>query len=261
MAATQKKKLPLLQPSERKIFAHIHGWFGSGKTWLAASSPGPVFFADVEGGVFDTPNPKVLWKDVKDDLSVIKGEKDLLVIYNLNKESELISIIDMLLAGKYDDKPHPFATFVLDSLSMFQIKLKREVQKPGHEFDPDTKFDWDGWNRLLNHMLMRVEDLLIARNPEHPNPVNVIITSGTDRDQAYARPLLEGGFRKRLPGLVDLHGFMRKEHVEGKLERVLYFEPTELIDAKQRLHGMSVAWPEGRVVAPTIPMILEAVNK
>lgn len=258
--ATAKKSLPLLQAEHRRLFLHIHGWFGAGKTWLAATAPGPVFYADVEGGVFDTKNPKVRWDDVKDDLSIIKGEKNLIVVFPLQTEKQLVSVTDMFMSGQYDGKPHPFESFVIDSLTMFQTKVKREVQKPGHAFDPDTKIDWDGWNRLLNHMLMRCEDLLTVTNPAHVKPVNVVLVSGTDREQAYARPLLEGAFRKRLPGLVDLHAFMRTDAIEGVNKPVLYFRSTDVIDAKNRLDGVARKWPEGRIVEPTIPMILDALN-
>jgi len=258
---TAKKALPLVTQEKRKLYLHIHGWFGAGKTWFAATAPGPVLFADVEGGAWDTPNPKVLWDDVKDDLSQLKGHKDLLVIKKLSTERELIGMIEMLMAGKYGDQPHPFESFVLDSLTMFQMKLKREVQKPGHDFNPDVKVDWDGWNRLLNHMLMRCEDLIEVKDPSHKKPVNVVLLSGTDREQTFARPLLEGNFRKRLPGIVDLHGFMRRDRVDGKNVPALYCESTDLIDAKNRLDAVSEKWPEGRIVNPTIPKILTALNE
>lgn len=260
MPTAKKKPLPLLTQKDRRLYLHIHGWFGAGKTWMAATAPGPVLFADVEGGVFDTPNPKVLWDDVKDDLNQIKNEKDLIVVKKLTTERELVGMIDMLMSGKYGEQPHPFESFVVDSLSMFQMKLKREVQSPGKEFDPDVKVDWDGWNRLLNHMLMRCEDLLSVTHPSHVKPVNVVLVSGTDREQTFARPLLEGAFRKRLPGLVDLHGFMRTDRIEGEDTPCLYFRSTDVIDAKNRLDGVSKQWPEGRIVSPTIPKILAALN-
>ena len=256
-----KKELPLIQPDEQKRMIHVHGWNGAGKTWMAAGSPGPVFYADVERGVYDTPQPKVRWDDVKDDLSVLKGHKDLVVVYPLETEKQLQGIVEMFLAGKWEGKQHPFETLTVDSLNMFQMKLKREVQNPGKAFDPDTKIDWDGWNRLLNHMLMLVEDMRRVADPNHTRPANVVLLTATDRDQLYARPMLEGNFRKRLPGIVDLHGFLRTHEVDGQANvPVLHLHSTDTVDAKCRLDGVAKKWPEGRIVRPTVPDILAAAN-
>ena len=157
---------------------------------------------------------------------------------------------------------HPFETFVLDSLTLFQTKLKRELQQPNQKFNPDAEFTFHAWNRVLNHMLMQAEDLLSCVEPNANKPINVCLISATDREAHYMRPLLEGQIRKRLPGLVDIHGFMKMERdKDGKLRTILHFEPSDLVDAKCRLWQIAEAYPKGYIVDPTIKEIIEIINR
>ena len=76
------------------------------------------------------------------------------------------------------------------------------------------------------------------------------------------RPLLEGQIRKRLPGLVDIHGFMKMERdKDGELHTILHFEPSDLVDAKCRLWQIAEANPKGYIVDPTIKQIIEIINR
>jgi hypothetical protein len=145
---------------------------------------------------------------------------------------------------------------------LYQTKLKRELQQPNQKFNPDGEFTFHAWNRVLNHMLMQAEDLLSCVEPTANKPINVCLISATDREANYMRPLLEGQIRKRLPGLVDIHGFMKMQRDKNDdLRSVLYFEPTDLIDAKCRLWQIAENNPKGYIIDPTIKNIIEDLNK
>ena len=76
------------------------------------------------------------------------------------------------------------------------------------------------------------------------------------------RPLLEGQIRKRLPGLVDIHGFVKLQRdKEDNLRQLLYFEPSDLIDAKCRLWQIAEEHTKGYIVDPTIEKIITSLNK
>ena len=182
--------------SDLKVYLHIHGVFGSGKTAFGLTGPAPRLVADVEGAVFKSKfgGDKQLWKD----WDQTKPPVDT-VVYPVKTEEDITFIIDYLKVGD-----HPFNTFTLDSLTLYQTKLKRELQQPNQKFNPDGEFTFHAWNRVLNHMLMQAEDLLSCVEPTANKPINVCLISATDREANYMRPLLEGQIRKRLPGLVDI---------------------------------------------------------
>lgn len=240
--------------SDLKVYLHIHGVFGSGKTAFGLTGPAPRLVADVEGAVFKSKfgGDKQLWKD----WDQTKPPVDT-VVYPVKTEEDITFIIDYLKVGD-----HPFNTFTLDSLTLYQTKLKRELQQPNQKFNPDGEFTFHAWNRVLNHMLMQAEDLLSCVEPTANKPINVCLISATDREANYMRPLLEGQIRKRLPGLVDIHGFMKMQRDKNDdLRSVLYFEPTDLIDAKCRLWQIAENNPKGYIIDPTIKNIIEDLNK
>jgi len=242
--------------TELPIYLHIHGVFGSGKTTFGLTGPGPRLIADVEGAVFKAKGggTKTLW-DGKGPIPKV-GKEDTVVVPT-HDEDTIVRLIDMLLVGK-----HPFESFTWDSLTVYQTKLKRELQDPGKPFDPNGEFTFHAWNRVLNHMLMQAEDLLQVAQVGANKPISVCLLSATDREQTYMRPLLEGAMRKRLPGLVDLHGFLKSQRdKDGKRHAVLYFEPTDLIDAKCRLWQIDERYPNGHVVDPTIESLISLINQ
>jgi hypothetical protein len=109
---------------------------------------------------------------------------------------------------------------------------------------------------------MQCEDLLSVVEPSAKKPMNVCLISATDREAHYMRPLLEGQIRKRLPGLVDIHGFMKLQRdKQGELRQLMQFEPTDLVDAKCRLWQIAEQHDKGYIVDPTIEKILETLNK
>ena len=239
--------------SDLKVYLHIHGVFGSGKTTFGLTGPNPTLIADVEGAAMKAKagGNKVLWSDWDK-----KSDVDT-VVYPTKTEQDLQDLITYLKIGD-----HPFETFVLDSLTLFQTKLKRELQQPNQKFTPDAEFTFHAWNRVLNHMLMQAEDLLSCVEPNANKPINVCLISATDREAHYMRPLLEGQIRKRLPGLVDIHGFMKMERdKDGELHTILHFEPSDLVDAKCRLWQIAEANPKGYIVDPTIKQIIEIINR
>ena len=238
------------------IYLHVHGVFGSGKTTFALTGPGPRLIADVEGAAFKAKagGKKILW----DGRSAIpKVSKDETVVVPTNDEDTIVRLIDLLMVGD-----HPFESFAWDSLTVYQTKLKRELQDPGKPFDPNGEFTFHAWNRVLNHMLMQAEDLLQVAQPGSNKPITVCLISATDREQTYMRPLLEGQIRKRLPGLVDIHGFLKAQRdKEGNRHAVLYFEPTDFIDAKCRLWQVDEQYPKGHIIDPTIDAFINLINQ
>ena len=239
--------------SDLKVYLHVHGVFGSGKTAFGLTGPAPRLVADVEGASFKSKygGEKILWKDW-DKTSTVDT-----VVYPIKEEQDLQDVITYLKKGD-----HPFETFTVDSLTLYQTKLKRELQQPNQQFDPDAEFTFHAWNRVLNHMLMQCEDLLSLVEPNALKPINVCLISATDREAHYMRPLLEGQIRKRLPGLVDIHGYLKAQRdKEGEPHALLYFEPSDLIDAKCRLWQIAQEFPKGYIIDPTIKQIIEIINR
>ena len=244
--------------SDLKVYLHVHGVFGSGKTAFGLTGPAPRLVADVEGATFKSKygGNKILWDDWDQDISSVLTDVET-VVYPIKQEDDLKRIIDYLKKGD-----HPFNTFTVDSLTLYQTKLKRELQQPNQQFNPDAEFTFHAWNRVLNHMLMKCEDMLSLVEPNSKRPINVCLISATDREAHYMRPLLEGQIRKRLPGLVDIHGFIKLQRdKEGQLRQLLQFESTDLVDAKCRLWQIAEEHTKGYIVDPTIENIISIINR
>ncbi len=76
--------------SDLKVYLHIHGVFGSGKTAFGLTGPAPRLVADVEGAAFKSKygGTKVLWDDWDQDVSNVLTDVET-VVYPIKSEDDL----------------------------------------------------------------------------------------------------------------------------------------------------------------------------
>ncbi len=236
----------------RRISVFIHGWWGSGKSWLAASAPGPRLVLDTEGGSRDTPGDHILW-DPRTPIPT-KLTKDSTVRVDATCWDDIENVRDILRHS------HPFQSFIVDSVHELQEMLKQTVATPGEAYNPDSVFDRQAWGRLRNHMglfFREVRDL--TRQGGQP-PINVILVSGTDDEMIPNKPMLEGASRKIVVSFYDVVGYLRTAFDQHNKEvRVLQISPSATVVAKCRLHNLKVRYGH-EIVNPTIPQMLHVVN-
>lgn len=231
----------------RRISVITHGSWGTGKSWLAATCPGPRLVLDIEGGQEDTPQEKHEW-DLRKPLP--KLGNDVSVIVDITSWDTVEQAMSILESGD-----HPFESVVLDSISELQKVLKDRISN-----GPDAVFDQQAWGRLLNNLEGLSRRLRDLTRKGAARRVNVVITAGTDDEKVKKKYLLQGGIRKNLSGLVDLVGYLSVEKGnDGQQIHVLRIQPSELIEAKCRLHKLSVAHGDF-IVEPDIKEMIKVVN-
>ena len=234
----------------RRISTVIHGAWGTGKSWLADTAPGPRLVLDAEGGYFDTLSPKVQW----DPSTPPPGglDKDTTVLVDITDWDTVRKVMTHLLNGN-----HPFESVIVDSFTEMQKILKDRIGK-----GPDALFDQQAWGKLLAHMELFVRQLRDLTRPSATKPVNVVVVCGTDSEAVKKTFLLQGGLRKSIAGFVDLVGYLFPGKTEdGQDLRVLQVSPTDLVEAKCRLHKVKVAHPNGYIVEPSLLDIIKEVNE
>jgi AAA domain len=237
----------------RRISVFVHGWWGSGKSWLAASAPGPRLILDTEGGSFDTPGEHVVWaprtpfpEGLTKDHSVVVDASSWEVVHH---------VMDILLEGN-----HPFESVIIDSLHELQEMVKQSVAVPGETYDPNAVFERQAWGRLKNNMGLLMRQLRDLTRTTARKRVNVVIVSGSDDEMIPAKPLLEGGARKIALGFFDVVGYLRTANSQsGDEVRVLQISPSPSAVAKCRLHNLKLKYGN-EIVNPDIRKILAVVN-
>ncbi len=236
----------------RRISVFIHGWWGSGKSWLAATAPGPRLVLDTEGGSQDTPGNHILWNartPIPEGLT-----KDSTVRVDATCWDDIEDVRDVLRGQ------HPFQSFIVDSVHELQEMLKQTVAVPGEVYNPDSVFDRQAWGRLRNHMGLLFRELRdLTRGGGQP-AINVILVSGTDDEIIPNKPMLEGASRKIVVSFYDVVGYLRTATDQKQREvRVLQIFPSATVVAKCRLHNLKLKYgPE--IVNPNISKMIQVVN-
>lgn len=236
----------------RRISVFVHGWWGSGKSWLATTVPGPRLILDTEGGSRDTPTNHIQW-DGRSPLPEL--DKDDSVIVDIEEYAQVEHLIALLRKGD-----HPFESLVIDSLHELQDMLKQQVADPGEAYDPNAVFERQAWGRLKNNMGLLMRQTRDLTRPKANKQINVVIVSGTDDEMIPAKPMLEGGARKIVLSFYDVVGYLRTAPAQGGEEvRVLQITPSPTATAKCRLHNLKAKYGS-EIVNPNIRKMIQVVN-
>lgn len=236
----------------RRISLLIHGWWGAGKSWLAATAPGPRLVLDTEGGFYDTPGDHIVWDPTK---PIPEVTKDSTVIVDTKDWHTVEDVRAVLRSGD-----HPFESVILDSLHELQTLLKRAVATPGQQYNPNATFEMQAWGRMLNNMGEFLRELRDLTRPSSPRKVNVVLVSGTNDEMIPAKPLLEGGIRKVITGFYDVVGYLTEAKDQNQNQvRILQISPDSAAVAKCRLHNLKVKY--GDIIPnPDIKKMIQVVN-
>ena len=252
---------------KRRIFALIHGPYGTGKTTLANTIPGPRLVLDAEGGSYDVDKPIVTW-DPREPVPADLGKDDTIIVDIRDWETYRLAL-DVVESGN-----HPFASLILDSLTEIQKQLKDAIS-PETDLQNYERETYDVWGKLLSFMEKDIRRFRDLSRPSSKKPINVVIVAASNVEEVPRRPVLQGALRRSLPGFVDLEGYLHVEHIVDAAtgstnERyVLDIHPNDasIAEVKCRLrllkekHGSQMWDPDLTRVLRTINPRPSATNK
>lgn len=243
--ATTKDKGPLadqVHPPDTLGYLNmlVYGHPGAGKTRLggtADDSPltSPVLFLDIDGGT-----------------KTLRNKKDIDVI-QVRDPQHLKEIHDEL---RVSNNGH-YKTVVIDSLTelckldMRIIMLDVAGKNPNQDVDVPSQREWGKSNEHIRRIVRAYRDL----------EMNTIFTAHMveSKDESTGQmtyyPSVPGKLKAEVPGFIDVVGYLYVSIEQEELTRVIQFQQSKKIIAKDRTDALGP-----RMVDPTIPAMMELIN-
>lgn len=246
MSTVLKEKLGVKPPAEsiKWLNAMFYGEPGVGKTYLLGTAQdhkatSPLLVIDIDGGI-----------------ATLRRRKDIDVIQVRSVKQLIAAYQDLFNAIPSDGKKFPYGTIGIDTFSELQQLDLREVMKAfariNDKIDSDVP-DQRGYGKSGVHM----RDLCRAFRDL---PCNVIFNchSQSDRDNNMKMihfPKLVGKLRIDIPGFVDIVGYYRAEADADGVKRLMQFQKTDTVIAKDRLDAFDPV-----EINPTIPSLWDKLQ-
>ncbi len=221
----------------------VHGDSKVGKTFLGSTAPGPVLFLDAEaGGMRFVPGRKVVWDPMKEDPPAMEDHDICQVI--INSTVALDTVVSYIKKGGT-----PFASVVLDSVTEYQSRLKREISATGDLEQRD-------WGKIL----IKIEDMIMTLRDcveRQPQLQCFIVIAGTQFRDGKSRPMLQGAMKDKLSYKLDATAFLyTMKDDQGNNRRGLRILGDGRVDAGNRFPG---EWPDV-VWDPNIVNIIQKMS-
>ncbi len=219
----------------RRICMLVHSSSGHGKSRLADGAPGPRLLLDAEGGAAEwTPSPKAYWDPAQplpanEDIEPFdrKGAKintNTTVVVIVKDWNTVLLAYRVLAAGG-----HYFQTVIWDSITEIQEKCKEAVAAAAGGMRQD------GWGTLYEDMARMVKDMRDLRLPPSTCPVHTIFLAiSHNKDGAPWTADVQGALIRKLPGYVDVVGYLKVVGTPGGLSRIMAIQPLGDYIAKDR---------------------------
>jgi len=260
-----------------KLKAIIYGDAGAGKSWAAATAPGPRLVIDSEGGSHLAKRPifemqegipvvtghyrphLVRWDPILEPMPIGDVTADTTVLVRALNLDTVDAAYNALNAGG-----HPFRSVIVDSLSDMQFRHKGILTKAQVKTQDAT--DQRSWGILLT----RFVELCCAFRDLTDHPVCpldcVVILSGAAEDaKGVMRPMVQGALRNSLAGYMDLMGYMEEVTPDvikpnETVHRLHFRNSAGQWKAKDRTDTLSKSFPMGYVDFPHLEQILYLMN-
>ena len=191
------------------LFSLIYGPYGTGKTTLAHSHPGPQVVLEVEHGSMHLEKPTTSWEPGK-PLPKASRDPEVSTLAIIRSWKSYRWFMDQI----FYDLELPFRSVSIDTWSQVQYVLSAKVRGSFSmdELDKLPARNYDFWDKLKTAMERDIEQLNHLRF-RTKRRMNVCITSAAELDHEPIRPLIKGGGQKTLPALFDLFGYLEIERL------------------------------------------------
>ena len=195
--------------SDLHTLALIHGPYGTGKTTLGHTMPGPRMVFEVEHGSQFVRVKKAEW---------VVGQKPPKAA--LDPDVSVLCKVDSWRSYRWfmDQALHeprlPFRSIVFDTWSQIQSVLSQTIRGrlSMDELDKLPARNYEHWDKMKTAMEQDMEDLNLLR-VRKKGPKNVLILSATELRVEPHQPLIKGGAQATLPALLDLLGYLEVERL------------------------------------------------
>lgn len=222
---------------QRTISVLVHGMSKTGKSTLAATTPKPLLYLDVEGGTRFLRMRKTYWEPLKDKPPVCDGTWDVCVVM-VRDYDEVRQAYDWLNSGQ-----HWFEAVALDSVSRLQGVLLEKITNREQAKMQD-------WGEIFRAFMGMIRDYHgLTTNPV--KPISVCLVSESKADEAgVLHPFVQGQSKNTLPYVVD---------VLAAMEIVTWTDDTTMQMYKQHrmTTGPSMKYETGERVNGLIPPVLD----
>ncbi|QGF20315.1 RecA-like DNA recombinase [Gordonia phage Sixama] len=232
----------------RSLSLLVQGDPKSGKSTLAATSPKPLLYLDIEGGTRFLDIRSVDWDPMKYAPPVNDGTWDTAVV-KVRQYDDVIKAYEWLKAGK-----HEFQSVAIDSISELQQRLVDKVTNR----DQAKLQDWGDILRKFMGFLRDMRDL--TEHPTRPLQSIVLISMSVTDNNGKKQPFAQGQSKVMMPYLFDILGAM---HVDTWVDDAqthhevyrLLIGPNKIYATGERVGGRVGSYIDN----PTIPGLLDAV--
>lgn len=213
---------------------------GVGKSYLAATSPGPILVADLEGGSHKLPRPTTHW--TAEDIAAGKFPSgltpDSIVVAGTETFNQFLTLVTAL-----HSPASPFRSFWVDSATVLSQLGEVEIARK----KTNTQ---QGFGELLN--LLRPAFTGLKQLTVRPdNSLEVLGFTAWQRDDKAA-PSMQGSIVSWFNHTVDVVGYVSIDVIDGKLgQRMRIFPAPNGADPKAKGTGaMYHKYTDGVVTNP-----------
>jgi hypothetical protein len=178
----------------RSLSVLVHGLSKVGKSTLAASSPKPLLYLDIEGGsrFLFAPGSTVFWEPLKTQPPVCDGTWETCIVV-VQEYEEVKMALQYLRSGN-----HCFRAVSVDSASELQQRL---IDRIGNRQQMEQR----GWGEVFRDFTGLVRDF--HHLTMHPtNPLESVVLVGMSRQSKEGKmtPFAQGQSSDILPYIVDV---------------------------------------------------------
>lgn len=237
----------------QRLSAVIHGTPKIGKSWLGESSPGPVLILDGEGSTdFLKRKHRTLWTPssppprTRADGTPL-GLDDIVVV-------KVLSWTDVSQAHQWImSNDHPFRSFVLDTVTEIQQRLKDSIRAGGFEL----------WQEMLDKMATMARQWRDLLDRPDANLYSIMVLAQTYKAaDDWQRPDVQGQLQRKLGSYFDVVGLLRPRQEPGELVlgRELVVAPYSMIEAGDRTDTLSRYYPNGIIPNPDVTELVRLIN-
>ena len=210
----------------------------------------PTLIFDTEaGGVEFLPGDTVMWEPGKKPPKMGKAKR---MVMQAQKPVDIAYALEYL--HKAGDK-QPFRTIVLDSLSMLQRRLKKQIEAPRTKSgELNEMARWGKITDATEHMADMFQDAVLLPNVE----CVVVICGATTNETGKMWPLLQGKAKESVGHQARLLAYLQaaRNKETNEIDRQLIVEPAPHCIAGNQLGGRL----SGIIENPNLSEIMQLVR-